>query len=211
MASSVKFIHNGTQCGYMGAYSAKLPSASSPPCHTLFIGHNPSEHTWASGHYFSNPSNRFWALLEESGVQFGKSPHLDDVLVNHHGFGFCDVIEVPGNNANDISRADFLANRAAFLHRIEKYAISMNGSLKRLCFVGKRQWKHLFTPILPRCPHGRLNQDRRPEGWPQALNEIEVWVMPSPSGRAVMPHHERLATYIDLAVILANERSEIDA
>lgn len=205
MASGVKFIHFGTLFQHMGAYRAKLPSASSPPCHTLFVGHNPSEHTWASGHYFSNPSNRFWSLLEESGVQFSKSPHLDDVLVNHHGFGFCDVIEAPGNNANDISREDFLANRAAFLHRIEKYAISMNGSLKRICFVGKRQWKHLFTPILPRCPHGRLNHDHRPEGWPITLNEIDVWIMPSPSGRAVMPHSERLATYIDLAGVLANE------
>jgi G:T/U-mismatch repair DNA glycosylase len=143
--------------------------------------------------------------LEESGLQFGKSPHLDDVLVNQHGFGFCDVIEVPGNNANDISRAEFLANKGAFLHRVEKYAISMNGSLKRLCFVGKRQWKHLFTPILSRCPHGRLNQDFRPEGWPLTLSEVEVWIMPSPSGRAVIPHKERLATYIDLAEILADE------
>ncbi|MDA8838019.1 mismatch-specific DNA-glycosylase [Candidatus Poseidoniales archaeon] len=205
MASGAKFIHFGTLILFMGVYHAKLPGTSSPPCHTLFIGHNPSEHTWASGHYFSNPSNRFWTLLEESGLQFGKSPHLDDVLVNQHGFGFCDVIEVPGNNANDISRAEFLTNKGAFLHRVEKYAISMNGSLKRLCFVGKRQWKHLFTPILSRCPHGRLNQDIRPEGWPLTLSEVEVWIMPSPSGRAVIPHKERLATYIDLAEILADE------
>ena len=205
MASCAKFIHFGTLIHPMGVYHAKLPGTSSPPCHTLFIGHNPSEHTWASGHYFSNPSNRFWTLLEESGLQFGKSPHLDDVLVNQHGFGFCDVIEVSGNNANDISRAEFLANKGAFLHRVEKYAISMNGSLKRLCFVGKRQWKHLFTPILSRCPHGRLNQDFRPEGWPLTLSEVEVWIMPSPSGRAVIPHKERLATYIDLAEILADE------
>jgi len=139
------------------------------------------------------------------GCNSVKVPHLDDVLVNQHGFGFCDVIEVPGNNANDISRAEFLANKGAFLHRVEKYAISMNGSLKRLCFVGKRQWKHLFTPILSRCPHGRLNQDIRPEGWPLTLSEVEVWIMPSPSGRAVIPHKERLATYIDLAGILADE------
>jgi TDG/mug DNA glycosylase family protein len=205
MASRVKFIHFGTLVHHMGAYRAKLPSASSPPCHTLFIGHNPSQHTWESGHYFSNPSNRFWTLLEESGVQFGKSPRLDDVLVNHHGFGFCDVIETPGNNASDISRIEFLANRTTFLNRIEKYAISMNGSLKRLCFVGKRQWKHLFTPILPRCPHGRLSQEIRPEGWPRSLSEVEVWIMPSPSGRAVMTHNERLATYIDLADTLADE------
>jgi len=45
----------------------------------------------------------------------------------------------------------------------------------------------------------------RPEGWPLTLSEVEVWIMPSPSGRAVIPHKERLATYIDLAEILADE------
>jgi len=34
---------------------------------------------------------------------------------------------------------------------------------------------------------------------------VEVWIMPSPSGRAVMTHNERLATYIDLADTLADE------
>jgi len=40
----------------------------------------------------------------------------------------------------------------------------MNGSLKRLCFVGKRQWKHLFTPILltmPAWPPQPRNSTRR--------------------------------------------------
>jgi hypothetical protein len=26
-------------------------------------GHNPSEHAWTLGHYYSNPSNRMWKLL----------------------------------------------------------------------------------------------------------------------------------------------------
>lgn len=31
------------------------------------IGHNPSEHAWHTGHYYSNPSNRMWRILEASG------------------------------------------------------------------------------------------------------------------------------------------------
>jgi G:T/U-mismatch repair DNA glycosylase len=33
----------------------------------LQIGHNPSEHAWHTGHYYSNPSNRMWRILEAAG------------------------------------------------------------------------------------------------------------------------------------------------
>lgn len=33
----------------------------------VFIGHNPSDHAWASGHFYSNPSNNFFKLLRNSG------------------------------------------------------------------------------------------------------------------------------------------------
>lgn len=33
----------------------------------LLIGHNPSDHAWHSGHFYSNPTNRMWPLLRKSG------------------------------------------------------------------------------------------------------------------------------------------------
>ena len=120
-----------------------------------------------------------------------------------NGFGFCDVIETPGNDANTISRQEFKGNAALFLKRIENYALSMNGSLKRICFVGKRQWKQLFTPILARCDHGKQSNEHRPRNWPVSLIGVDVWILPSPSGRAVLSNEERGAPYRDLA-------SEID-
>ncbi len=183
----------------MPAYGAKLPNAGRPPCHTIFVGHNPSRATWESGHYFANPSNRFWALLEEAGLVSESRPHLDDVLVNEHGFAFCDVIEQPGNDAGSISPSEFRAHTTPFLHRIENYAKSMNGSLKRICFVGKRQWKHLFTPSLTKCEHGHQEMDFRPDEWPASIRSVSVWVLPSPSGRAVISNEKRQAPYNELA------------
>ena len=183
----------------MGKYRAKMPGLDSPPCHSIFVGHNPSMHTWETGHYFANPTNRFWNLLAESGIVNANNPKLDDVIVDNFGFGFCDVIETPGNDASKVSRHDFKLNAASFLKRIDKYALSMNGTLKRICFVGKRQWKLLFTPILAQCVHGKQSVEHRPLNWPVSLAEVDVWVLPSPSGRAVLSNEERVATYHDLA------------
>ncbi len=192
----------------MATYRAKLPRGSHQPCHTVFIGHNPSLETWSSGHFFANPSNRLWSLLEQAGIVHDANARLDDVLVQSHGYGFCDVIEQPGNNANDITPGQLKENTPLFLNRIENYAHGMNGTLKRLCFVGKRQWKHLFEPPLQRCDHGLQPQDKRPLAWPDLLREVEVWILPSPSGRAVLSKAERLATYIDLADSFEHEVEE---
>tara|TARA_B110000467_G_scaffold163330_1_gene189038 strand:+ start:5145 stop:5720 length:576 start_codon:yes stop_codon:yes gene_type:complete len=183
----------------MAAYRAKLPLPHQPPCHTLFVGHNPSLSTWETGRFFANPSNRFWVLIQESGLNGVQKVESDDEMVERFGFGFCDVLELPGNNAGAIDKREMVANIPVFLKRIEKYATSMNGSLKRICFVGKRQWKHLFTPPLSRCAHGQLDKGERPSLWPGQFEGIEVWILPSPSGRAVMNWEQRLAPYIDLA------------
>lgn len=41
--------------GYAGV-PEKLGDA---PLRLIIVGHNPSEHAWKSGHYYSNPSNRY--------------------------------------------------------------------------------------------------------------------------------------------------------
>ena len=52
------------------AFEARKPCDAHPeqPLRCLLIGHNPSEHAWDSGVGYSNPSNRFWPLLRQSGV-----------------------------------------------------------------------------------------------------------------------------------------------
>lgn len=189
-------------------YSAKFPEPNQKKCHTIFIGHNPSVKTWESGHFFANPTNRFWSLLEESGITDANDSRLDDALVAQKGIGFCDVIETPGNDANDIKNADFRAATPEFMARIEKYAHSIEDSLQRVCFVGKRQWKLLFQPSLPKCQHGLQDPHLRPQSWPDLLREVEVWVLPSPSGRAVLTKQERVSQYIVLAKEIRRSETE---
>lgn len=41
------------------------PNTLEKPLRIIFIGHNPSNKSWEEGHYYANPSNRFWFLLKE--------------------------------------------------------------------------------------------------------------------------------------------------
>ena len=38
------------------------------PLRLVIVGHNPSAHAWASGHYYSNPSNWMWRILLSTGI-----------------------------------------------------------------------------------------------------------------------------------------------
>ena len=179
--------------------------------HTLFIGHNPSISTWETGHYFASPTNHFWKLIAESGLidsirdedNRGIIRHNDDFMVTR-GFGFTDFIERPGNDANAIIETDIYFNRELFPKRIENYANGINSQLKRLCFVGKKQWKHQFSKNLAKCDHGLQDIELRPKHWPIQLRKLKVWVLPSPSGRAVISPANRLESYVLLAKEIRN-------
>ena len=198
----------------MQNYRAKIPDVTigDSPMHTLMIGHNPSNSTWETGHYFANPTNKFWKLIDESelldSVQYENADEIvqinDDMMVAS-GFGFTDFIETPGNDANSIKMADILANKEVFIKRIENYANDINSQLKRICFVGKKQWKQQFSQALAKCEHGLQDADLRPSHWPKEINNLDIWVLPSPSGRAVISNNERLKPYIMLSEALNGE------
>ena len=195
-------------------YRAKIPDVTigDSPMHTLLIGHNPSNSTWETGHYFANPTNRFWKLIDDSGLlgsvqQENEAEILqinDDRMVAN-GFGFTDFIEIPGNDANAIKMADILANKEIFIKRIEKYANDINSQLKRICFVGKKQWKQQFSQALAKCEHGLQDADLRPLLWSKQISDLDIWVLPSPSGRAVISDNDRLKPYLLLSESLKGE------
>ena len=195
-------------------YRAKIPNVKigDSPMHTLLIGHNPSNSTWETGHYFANPTNKFWQLITQSGLGDSFQPEneaeivqINDDMMVANGFGFTDFIEIPGNDANAIKMADILANKEIFIKRIEKYANDINSQLKRICFVGKKQWKQQFSQVLAKCEHGLQDADLRPLHWPKQINDLDIWVLPSPSGRAVISNNDRLKPYLWLSEALKGE------
>jgi mismatch-specific thymine-DNA glycosylase len=165
------------------------------PLSLLFIGHNPSQHSWDSGHYYSQPSNRFWKLLLESDIISGDIETInDDLLVQKYRIGFTDVIRVPNSESSGIKRQDFQEQRAFFYKRILNHANRVKAPPERIAFVGKRQFSMLFDPPLNRVELGL--QDRVPPNFPF---ETQIWVLSSPSGRAAMTWKDRLEPYQQLS------------
>lgn len=98
-----KRVRSGQQGTRPTAPPAASPAAPPPgglpeklglgsPLRLVFVGHNPSEHAWRSGHYYSNPSNRMWRVLATTGIApLDAGPLHDDALPQSRGVGFTDV------------------------------------------------------------------------------------------------------------------------
>ena len=170
------------------------------PINILLVGHNPSQASWDSGHYYSNPSNLFWRLMRESELI---PEHFlgvcDDQMVTELSFGFTDVIRVPGSDASKINRMDFIEQRDEFYNRISVHASRIKSYPRVIAFIGKRQFAQLFDPPLKSTKFGI--QSKVPKSLPI---ESEIWVLPSSSGRAAMKWTDRLKPYQKLSKRMQN-------
>lgn len=181
---------------WLGRFSS--PGQPEQPLRLLFIGHNPSQAAWTTGHYYANPSNRFWSLLRRFGIiSEGMSTPPDWELPSLAGIGFCDLGRVPGNDSSVFGRDVLREWREDLFERLAGHAQRAGAPPQMVAFTGKRQWKVLFDPHLSRCEHGPQPDGLRPERWP--LSTSAVWVLPSSSGRAAMSDEQRSHPYNELS------------
>jgi hypothetical protein len=129
-AGAAPFVTDFTWRGLVGRWRERYAAVCQPcfearlvcghypelPLRTLELGHNPSEHAFESGFFYSNPTNRMWALL--TGAAFGKAatdgaagplyegvvPHgwplaAQNATPLHVGLGYTDLGVEPGNDA----------------------------------------------------------------------------------------------------------------
>lgn len=93
------------------------------PLRCLLHGHNPSEHAFQSGYFYSNPTNRMWLLLTgtlgpdtslhyEGIAPAGAAIEHQNRLALEHGVGLSDLGVEPGNDAASYSNAVLLSWRA---------------------------------------------------------------------------------------------------
>ena len=189
------------------------PKFGSRPLRLLIVGHNPSAHAWRTGHYYSNPSNRMWKILPESGVAppWVVSCEADDRLPEEAGIGFVDVgCGHPGTESAKFTSQDFEAWAGGFYGRLERAVAEAGQGAGCTCgrcgepvfvaFAGKRQYLELMNV-------GRAGrkldsvkigpQAELPPRWP--LQVSRVWVLTSTSGASALTNEARLAPYKALA------------
>lgn len=160
-----------------------------PDLRLLIVGYNPSIPAFRSGHYYANPSNRFYRLLHDSGL----TPRLllpeEDRLLPTFGIGVTDLCSTPSAMAHDLPAARFgegAAAIAALVRRWRPRLVCCNGYgvFRALCGA---------APAGPGLQEGAL------------VAGTPVFAVPSSSGAASAFTAERAAAWLNLATLLARD------
>jgi hypothetical protein len=118
------------------------------PLNLLLVGHNPSLHAFASGYFYSNPTNNMWPLLTGA---FGAAKHgayagvvpapwpipAQDGAPLHLGVGFTDLGVEPGNDAAAYGPAVLRAWRKELYAALAGHVRRTGATLMRLQAVAE--------------------------------------------------------------------------
>mmetsp|Transcript_6069 Transcript_6069/g.15455 ORF Transcript_6069/g.15455 Transcript_6069/m.15455 type:complete len:283 (+) Transcript_6069:265-1113(+) len=197
------------------------PKLGNNPLRLILVGHNPSDHAWKSGHYYSNPSNRMFKILKETKIapDVVKGAEDDGLLQSLAGVGFIDVgTGFPGTDSSKFTSEDFVKWSKNFYRNLQDHLDNANATIGCTCghcgapamvaFTGKRQYLELLNvnhgmdkPKPKRKTKVSLGpQDVAllPDGWPFPAT-TSVWVMTSTSGASALTNTDRIAPYKELA------------
>jgi TDG/mug DNA glycosylase family protein len=97
----------------------------------VFIGFNPSIKSGETGHHFSNPNNRFWKILHESGITPRLYTTNEDRDLLKLGYGLTNIVERPTKEALEITKEEYEAGRELLKQKLSTY------KPKVACYVGK--------------------------------------------------------------------------
>ncbi len=169
-----------------------LPDLIRPGLDLVFVGINPGERSAERGHYYGHPGNAFWRRLSASPLVERDVTCEDDASLLEVGIGFTDVVKRVVTDSTQVTRDEFADALPAFLDRI---AVA---SPRAVCFTATRPFEAVYPRAWTSRAWGRQDVD--------PLAGAEVWVMPSPSGRAAGYHGEIDRVLADLARSLDRDR-----
>jgi TDG/mug DNA glycosylase family protein len=131
----------------------------------VFCGLNPATTAAASGHNFSNRSNRFWSVLHVAGFTDERLRPEEERRLLDYGCGITAVVGRPTPRADDVSTEEFRAARSEFETKMRHYAP------RALGFLGKRA-------LAAMCSRPDIGWGRYEPGFAGTT----AWVLPNPSG-----------------------------
>lgn len=155
----------------------------------LFIGFNPSLTSGETGHHYAYKGNRFWRILERSGLTPRLYAPEEDGDLLKLGYGFTNIVARPTRGVEDITREEYAEGRLILKQKLEEYRPQV------ACFVGKgvyaqyskrgeTDWGFQDDPVVP---------------------EIHEFVAPSSSGLVRMSMDEIVAIYAQLSEFVAGK------
>lgn len=108
-----------------------IPDHLKPNLDILFVGYNPSIRSGETGHHYANPNNRFWTILNQSGLTTRKYKPEEDGQLLHLGYGFTNIVARPTKTAAEIQKDEYVKGKKILRDKIEQFKPKM------VCFVGK--------------------------------------------------------------------------
>lgn len=167
-----------------------IPDHLEPGLSILFIGFNPSITSGETGHHYAYKGNRFWRILERSGLTPRLYQTEEDGELLKLGYGFTNIVARPTKGIEDITREEYAEGREILKQKLEQYRPDI------ACFVGKGvytqyskrtkvEWGFQDDPIVP---------------------EIHEFVAPSSSGLVRMSMDEIVAIYAQLSDFVSEKK-----
>ncbi len=172
-----------------------LPDYLAPGLDVMLVGINPGLRSDEVGHHFAGPSNRFWKLLEASGLTPRRYRYEEDSRLVELGIGLTNIVARSSRSVSELTRSDYEAGRHALREKIRRY---LPGSVAFLGVTVYREFEALGPAAAVRC--GRQLQ---------VLKGALFFVLPNPSGRnAHYSFEEMLVHWRALAEWIANNRTK---
>ena len=107
-----------------------LPDYIVPGLRLLFVGINPSFHSSRSGHYYANPRNRFWNVLNAAELIPVRLTSENDFRVLEFGVGFTDIVKRPTPGVKDLANSEFINGAVNLKKKLLAYQPRL------ICFQG---------------------------------------------------------------------------
>jgi G:T/U-mismatch repair DNA glycosylase len=149
----------------------------------LFIGYNPGLMSAAKKHHYSNPTNHFWKLLNESGLIEEKVTHEDDVhLVEKYNMGLTNIVVRKSRGTDELTTSEMKEGGELLRKKIQQY------KPKIVCFNGKQVFTY-FARVK------NVEWGRQPKM--NEFGDTELFVVPSTSGRVThFTKKDKLAFFV---------------
>lgn len=162
-----------------------LPDYLQDGLNVVFVGTSVGEESAKREHYYSDPHNRFWDLVNQSEFVSNMVGAENDHLVLDEKCGLTDLVKnkVSSSDSN-LESGDF--DVEGFTQKIERY------KPKVVAFNGKRAYKEVFK------------KDPKDYGLAdEIIGDSYVWVLPSSSGADTsMTFEKKLHLYKKLKATL---------
>jgi TDG/mug DNA glycosylase family protein len=144
-----------------------LPDYLAEDLAIIFVGTAASDISATKGHYYANPANRFWQLIDQAGFTDHLLSPSEDRSITRYGLGLTDVVKTQHSGDDTRLLAEHIvAGRQPLRQKLQQYAP------KLVCFTSKNAFHAYF---------GYRAQSFGLQA--ESLGSSRVFITPSPSPR----------------------------